>query len=47
MRYHLLVCADDNLWGDNISTIRSNTEALFDGSEKFGLEVSTEKTNII
>jgi hypothetical protein len=41
----LLVCADDiNLLGDNMNTIRRNTEALIDASKVIGLELNAEKT---
>jgi hypothetical protein len=37
--------ADDvNLLGDNIDTIKKNTEALIDTSKEVGLEVNTEKS---
>jgi hypothetical protein len=37
--------ADDvNLLGDNIDTIKKNTQTLFDASKESGLEVNTEKT---
>jgi ribosomal protein S2 len=40
--------ADDvNLLGDNISTIKKNTQTLVDASKKVGLEVNTEKSNYI
>jgi nitrate reductase beta subunit len=41
----LLVAADDvNLLGDNIDTIKKNTQTLIDVSKEVGLEVNTEKT---
>jgi ABC-type siderophore export system fused ATPase/permease subunit len=39
------VYADDvNLLGDNIDTIKKNTETLIDGSKEVGLQVNAEKT---
>jgi hypothetical protein len=39
-----LVYADVNLLGDNIDTIKRNTQTLIDASKEIGLEVNTEKT---
>jgi hypothetical protein len=41
--HQLLVNADHViLLGDNIDTIKENTETLIDGNEEVGLEVNTE-----
>jgi hypothetical protein len=43
--HQLLVYADDvNLLGDNIDTIKRNTETFTDSSKEDGLEVNSEKT---
>jgi hypothetical protein len=42
--HQLSVYADDvNLLGDNIDTIKKNTQTLIDTSKEIGLEVNTEK----
>jgi hypothetical protein len=44
-RHELLAYADDvNLLGDNIDTIKKNTETLMDASKEIGLEINVEKT---
>jgi hypothetical protein len=43
--HQLLAYADDvNLLGDNIDTIKKNTEILIDASKKVGLEINVDKT---
>jgi hypothetical protein len=44
-KHQLLAYADDvNLLGDNIDTIKKNTETLIDDSKEIGLETEVEKT---
>jgi hypothetical protein len=43
--HQLVVYADDaNLLGDNIDTIKKNTETSTDASMEVGLEINIEKT---
>jgi hypothetical protein len=43
--HQLLAYADDvNLLGDNIDTIKKNTETLIDTSKEVGQEINVEKT---
>jgi hypothetical protein len=43
--HQLLAYADDvNLLGDNIDTVKKNTETLNDASKEVGLEINVEKT---
>jgi hypothetical protein len=46
--HQLLARADDvNLLGDNIDTIKKNTETLIDANKEVGLEINVEKTKYI
>jgi hypothetical protein len=46
--HQLLAYADDvNLLGDNIDTIKKNTETLIGSSKEDGIEINVEKTKYI
>jgi hypothetical protein len=46
--HQVLAYADDvNLLGDNIDTIRENTETLNDANKEVGLEINVEKINFL
>jgi hypothetical protein len=46
--HQLLAYADDvNLLGDNLDTIKKNTETLIDANKEVGLEINIEKTKYI
>jgi hypothetical protein len=43
--HQLLVSADDvNLLGDNIYTVKKNTQIVIDASKEVGIELKAEKT---
>jgi hypothetical protein len=42
--HQLFIYADDDLLGDNINTIKENTETLLQASRDVGLEINAEKT---
>jgi hypothetical protein len=44
----LLVSADGvNLLGDNVDTVKENKETLIEASKEVGLEVNTQKSNML
>jgi hypothetical protein len=46
--HQLLVYADDvNLLGDNIGTVKKNTQTVIDANKEVGLEINTEKTKYL
>jgi hypothetical protein len=46
--HQLLVYADDvNLLGDNIGSIKKDTETLMDASKEVGLEVNAKNTKYV
>jgi hypothetical protein len=46
--HQLVTYADDvNLLGDNIDTIKKNTETLIDASKEVGLEINIDRTKYI
>jgi hypothetical protein len=48
LNHHLLVCADGvSLLGDNMDTVKKNTETLIDASKEHDLEVNAGKTEYI
>jgi hypothetical protein len=42
--HQLLAYADVNLLGDNIDTIKKNTETLIDANKEVSLDINIEKT---
>jgi hypothetical protein len=40
----MVYVVDVNLLGDNINTIKKNTETLIDASKEVGIEINVEKT---
>jgi hypothetical protein len=39
-----MVCADVNLLGDSVNTIKQNAKTLLESSRDIGLEINAEKT---
>lgn len=47
MTLQLLVCADENLEGKNVHTIKKNTDILLVAGKELDVEVSAERTEYL